>query len=224
MPMPTMPTAANAERQHANAAWPMQQPDVRCAMSARRCSANTAAACSLMQSADGRQHDRGPFNVGAKCLHVNLPRAASLWPRAARGHARRGRTLNGWPQRQGPRIAARSGQGHQATRQRQAGEEITKGSRAVARASAHACQACRGRWRTTRVARHARHFHYANGIADMSDFAVKPVWDKKRPKDLGKPKDLSVKKKKSAKARAKAAGRPYPNLIDNMAAARKKGK
>jgi hypothetical protein len=58
----------------------------------------------------------------------------------------------------------------------------------------------------------------------MSDFAVKPVWEKKRPKDLGKPKDLSVKKKKSAKARAKAAGRPFPNLIDNMAAARKKGK
>lgn len=54
----------------------------------------------------------------------------------------------------------------------------------------------------------------------MSDLAV---WDKKRPKDLGKPKDLSVKKK-SAKARAKAAGRPYPNLVDNMAAARKKGK
>ena len=43
------------------------------------------------------------------------------------------------------------------------------------------------------------------------------VWDKKRPKDLGKPKDLSVKRKA-------AAGRPYPNLIDNMAAARKKGK
>lgn len=55
-------------------------------------------------------------------------------------------------------------------------------------------------------------------------FAVKPVWDKKRPDDLGKPKDLSVKKKKAAKARAKAAGRPYPNLVDNMAAARKKGK
>ena len=54
--------------------------------------------------------------------------------------------------------------------------------------------------------------------------AVKPVWDKKRPEDLGKPKDLSVKRKKAAKARAKAAGRPYPNLIDNMAAARKKGK
>ena len=54
--------------------------------------------------------------------------------------------------------------------------------------------------------------------------AVKPVWDKKRPDDLGKPKDLSVKRKKAAKARAKAAGRPYPNLVDNMAAARKKGK
>ena len=53
---------------------------------------------------------------------------------------------------------------------------------------------------------------------------MKPIWDKKRPKDLDKPKSLSAKKKKSAKARAAAAGRPYPNLVDNMAAARKKGK
>ena len=53
---------------------------------------------------------------------------------------------------------------------------------------------------------------------------TKPIWDKDRPEDLGKPKSLSVKKKKAAKARAKAAGRPYPNLIDNMAAAKKKGK
>jgi hypothetical protein len=58
----------------------------------------------------------------------------------------------------------------------------------------------------------------------MSDFAVKPIWDKTRPEDLGKPKSLSVKRKKSAKARAAAAGRPYPNLVDNLAAARKKGK
>jgi hypothetical protein len=58
----------------------------------------------------------------------------------------------------------------------------------------------------------------------MSDFAVKPVWEKKRPKDLGKPKDLSAKKKKSAKARAKAAGRSYPNAVDNIAVARDKGK
>lgn len=54
--------------------------------------------------------------------------------------------------------------------------------------------------------------------------AVKPIWEKKRPKDLGKPKSLSVKKKKSAKARAAAAGRPYPNAVDNIAVARKKGK
>ena len=58
----------------------------------------------------------------------------------------------------------------------------------------------------------------------MSKLSVKPVWGKKRPKDLGEPKSLSVKRKKYAKARAKAAGRPYPNLVDNMAAARKKGK
>lgn len=50
----------------------------------------------------------------------------------------------------------------------------------------------------------------------------KPVWDKSRPKGLGKPKALSPRAKASAKAMAKAAGRPYPNLVDNMRAARKK--
>jgi hypothetical protein len=47
------------------------------------------------------------------------------------------------------------------------------------------------------------------------------VWDKPRPKDLGKSKPLSPKKKSAAKAAAKAAGRPYPNLVDNMRMARK---
>jgi hypothetical protein len=47
------------------------------------------------------------------------------------------------------------------------------------------------------------------------------VWDKPRPKGLGSPKKLSPAKKKSAKAAAKAAGRSYPNLVDNMRAARK---
>ena len=47
------------------------------------------------------------------------------------------------------------------------------------------------------------------------------VWNKPRPKDLGKSKPLSPKKKSAAKAAAKAAGRPYPNLIDNMRMARK---
>ena len=48
------------------------------------------------------------------------------------------------------------------------------------------------------------------------------VWDKPRPKGLGKLKKMSAAKKSSAKAMAKAAGRPYPNLVDNMRAARKK--
>jgi len=50
---------------------------------------------------------------------------------------------------------------------------------------------------------------------------AKEVWDKPRPKKLGAPKPLSPAKKASAKAAAKAAGRPYPNLVDNMRAAKK---
>jgi hypothetical protein len=48
------------------------------------------------------------------------------------------------------------------------------------------------------------------------------VWDKPRPKGLGKPKALTSAKKSKAKAMAKAAGRPYPNLVDNMRAAKGK--
>jgi hypothetical protein len=47
------------------------------------------------------------------------------------------------------------------------------------------------------------------------------VWDLPRPEGLGKPKKLSSSKKAKAKAMAKAAGRPYPNLVDNAAARRK---
>ncbi len=46
------------------------------------------------------------------------------------------------------------------------------------------------------------------------------VWDKERPKGLPKPKKMSGKKKAAAKAAAKRAGRPYPNLVDNMRAAK----
>ena len=46
------------------------------------------------------------------------------------------------------------------------------------------------------------------------------VWDKPRPKGLGKSKKLSSAKKSKAKEMAKAAGRPYPNLVDNMRAAK----
>jgi hypothetical protein len=50
----------------------------------------------------------------------------------------------------------------------------------------------------------------------------KEVWDKPNPNK--KSEKLSPQAKASAKARAKKAGRPYPNLIDNMAAARSKKK
>jgi hypothetical protein len=46
------------------------------------------------------------------------------------------------------------------------------------------------------------------------------VWD--TPNPATKHKKLSSSKKASAKAMAKAAGRPYPNLVDNMRAARSK--
>jgi hypothetical protein len=46
------------------------------------------------------------------------------------------------------------------------------------------------------------------------------VWEKPRPKNLGKPKALSAGKKAKAKAMAKAGGRPYPNLVDNIRAAK----
>ena len=47
-----------------------------------------------------------------------------------------------------------------------------------------------------------------------------PVWETKDP--TKKDKKLAPKQKASAKAMAKAAGRPYPNLVDNMRASQKK--
>jgi hypothetical protein len=48
----------------------------------------------------------------------------------------------------------------------------------------------------------------------------KEFWDTKNPKKTSK--KLTPAQIKAAKARAKAKGRPYPNLVDNAAAARKK--
>jgi hypothetical protein len=47
------------------------------------------------------------------------------------------------------------------------------------------------------------------------------VWD--TPKPRAKSKKLSPSQKTEAKAKAAKAGRPYPNLVDNMNVA-KKGK
>lgn len=50
-----------------------------------------------------------------------------------------------------------------------------------------------------------------------------PPWEKENPKAGGEHQRLSPKAKASAKRHAKAAGLPYPNLVDNMrAAAREK--
>jgi len=46
----------------------------------------------------------------------------------------------------------------------------------------------------------------------------KPVWERPNPKKVSKP--LSPAARDKAKAAAKAAGRKYPNLVDNMRAAR----
>ena len=48
--------------------------------------------------------------------------------------------------------------------------------------------------------------------------AKKAVWDKPNPKKKSTP--LTSAQKTKAKAAAKKAGRPYPNLVDNMRAGR----
>lgn len=48
----------------------------------------------------------------------------------------------------------------------------------------------------------------------------KPFWETKNPKKKSTP--LTAAQKAAAKKRAKAAGRPYPNLVDNAAVRRKK--
>lgn len=48
----------------------------------------------------------------------------------------------------------------------------------------------------------------------------KPVWKTKDPTKADK--KMTASQKASAKSMAKAAGRPYPNLVDNMRASRKK--
>lgn len=63
----------------------------------------------------------------------------------------------------------------------------------------------------------------------MSKPAAKPAkpakpakdepWEHDNPKGKGEHQHLSPQAKAAAKRRAKAAGRPYPNLVDNMHAA-----
>ena len=48
----------------------------------------------------------------------------------------------------------------------------------------------------------------------------KAFWETEKPKKRSK--KLTPTQKTAAKKRAKAAGRPYPNLVDNAAVAKKK--
>jgi len=47
-----------------------------------------------------------------------------------------------------------------------------------------------------------------------------PIWARPRPKNLGKSIPLTAAQKRKAKSLAAAAGRKYPNLVDNIAATR----
>jgi hypothetical protein len=50
------------------------------------------------------------------------------------------------------------------------------------------------------------------------------IWEKKRPASLGESKKLTPEQTASAKRMADKAGRPYPNMVDNIRASMKKGK
>lgn len=62
------------------------------------------------------------------------------------------------------------------------------------------------------------------GLAMATRTTASPPWDRSNPKKKAgrKSRRLTPKQKHEARTRARAAGRPYPNLVDNMAAARKR--
>ena len=51
---------------------------------------------------------------------------------------------------------------------------------------------------------------------------AKKPWEGKNPKPKSKRKTLTSAQKSKAKKLAKKAGRPYPNLVDNMRVMKKK--
>ncbi len=57
--------------------------------------------------------------------------------------------------------------------------------------------------------------------AKKSQGKASAPWNKPNPKRASRSSPLSPAQKTQARRRAKAAGRPYPNLVDNMAVARK---
>ena len=69
--------------------------------------------------------------------------------------------------------------------------------------------------------------YQARGLGGLERVArggqPKPPWKKKNPKPKSKRGSLTPAQKAEAKRRAKAAGRPYPNLVDNMAVSKAQG-
>lgn len=61
---------------------------------------------------------------------------------------------------------------------------------------------------------------YQYGIEQEARTNPAPIWDRPRPKKLGPSVPLTAAQKRKAKALAAAAGRSYPNLVDNIAASR----
>lgn len=56
----------------------------------------------------------------------------------------------------------------------------------------------------------------------MTSSTRTPPWKKRNPRTASKRTLLSPEEKAKARARARRAGRPYPNLIDNMHVAAEK--
>lgn len=55
--------------------------------------------------------------------------------------------------------------------------------------------------------------------------SLKPPWTKANPKKTdGRSRKLTTAEKQAAKKTASKAGRPYPNLVDNMRVAAKRKK
>jgi hypothetical protein len=60
-------------------------------------------------------------------------------------------------------------------------------------------------------------------MAAKKQSSRKPPWKRAAPA-TARHRKLTPRRKSAAKARARRAGRPYPNLVDNMRAASKKPK
>ena len=70
--------------------------------------------------------------------------------------------------------------------------------------------------------RHLAHVPWLVSVKNSleSDMSKTP-WNQSNPKPKAKRKKMTDAQKAQAKAKAKKAGRPYPNLIDNMAIMRR---